>query len=215
MSHETFPDCRRLGQGWRGHRPGQFAFVTFDRIEGAHPFTIAGADRGDHRVTFQIKALGDYTKGLARRLQPGQPVRIEGPYGCFELPSGRHKGDQVWIAGGIGVTPFLAWLEALQTTPQQAPEVDFYYSVRQRELDPFVAHLESLCVALPSVRLHIMSSERNECLTAATLCDRPGSSKTPEIWFCGPQGLADKLRQGLRAMGMGSARFHQEAFEMR
>ncbi len=47
----------RLDEGWRGHRPGQFAFATFDRLEGAHPFTIAGADRGDRRVRFQIKAL--------------------------------------------------------------------------------------------------------------------------------------------------------------
>jgi len=205
----------RLSQGWRGHRPGQFAFVTFDRFEGAHPFTIASADRGDHRVTFQIKALGDYTKDLALRLKTGQPVRIEGPYGCFELPSGRRTRDQVWIAGGIGVTPFLAWLEALQATPEQAPDVDFYYSVRHRESDPFVSRIQTLCATLPTVRLHVMSSARNEGLTAATLRDRHGGGKTPEIWFCGPQGLADKLRQGLRALGMGGVRFHQEAFEMR
>lgn len=51
----------RLDQGWRGHRPGQFAFVTFDDNEGAHPFTIASADQGDRTISFQIKALADYT----------------------------------------------------------------------------------------------------------------------------------------------------------
>lgn len=205
----------RLGEGWRGHRAGQFAFVTFDRLEGAHPFTIASADHGDGRVRFEIKALGDYTKGLARHLQPGQLVRIEGPYGCFNMPSGPHKRDQVWIAGGIGVTPFLAWLESLQATPDKAPDVDFYYSVRQRESDPFVSRLETLCATLPSVRLHVMCSERNERLDAATLRERGRAGKTAEIWFCGPQGLADTLREGLRSAGMGGTRFHQEAFEMR
>lgn len=205
----------RLDEGWRGHRPGQFAFATFDRLEGAHPFTIAGADRGDRRVRFEIKALGDYTRGLARRLQPGLPVQVEGPYGCFDLPQSRGKRDQVWIAGGIGVTPFLAWLEALQATPEQAPDVDFYYSVREHETDPFVTRLEALCANLPAVRLHVISGARNERLTAATLHDRPRAGAAPEIWFCGPRGLATSLREGLRGLGMGGARFHQEAFEMR
>ncbi|ATE61623.1 ferredoxin reductase family protein [Thauera sinica] len=205
----------KLDGTWHGHRAGQFAFVTFDRLEGAHPFTIAGADRGDHRVTFQIKALGDYTRGLAQKLRSGQPVRIEGPYGCFELPSGARGRNQVWIAGGIGVTPFLAWLEALQAAPEKAPEVDFYYSVRKRESDPFAARLEALCAVLPSVRLHVLSSERNERLSAETLREHGRHGARAEIWFCGPQGLADKLRDGLRRLGMGGMRFHQEAFEMR
>ncbi|TAH48276.1 MAG: ferric reductase [Betaproteobacteria bacterium] len=205
----------RLDEAWRGHRAGQFAFVTFDRLEGAHPFTIASADRGDRRISFQIKALGDYTQGLANKLRAGQPVRVEGPYGCFELPAGTRRREQVWIAGGIGVTPFLAWLEALQAAPEKAPEVDFYYSVRRRESDPFVARLEALCAALPSVRLHVLSSERNERLSAETLRERGRHGRRAEIWFCGPQGLADKLRDGLRRLGMGGVRFHQEAFEMR
>ena len=75
----------RLDEGWPGHRPGQFAFVTFDRLEGAHPFTIAAADRGDHTVTFEIKGLGNYTRNLAKRLHARQPVKVEGPYGRFDL----------------------------------------------------------------------------------------------------------------------------------
>ncbi len=205
----------RLDEGWRGHRPGQFAFATFDRLEGAHPFTIASADRGDRRVRFEIKALGDYTRGLAQRLQAGQPLSVEGPYGCFELPIGQGGRDQVWIAGGIGVTPFLAWLEALQSTPARAPDVDFYYSVREHETDPFVARLEALCASLPAVRLHVISGARNERLTAATLRERSRAGTALEIWFCGPGGLARSLREGLRATGMGGVRFHQEAFEMR
>jgi predicted ferric reductase len=39
------------------------------------------------------------------------------------------------------------------------------------------------------------------------------SSKT-EIWYCGPAGLINMLRAGLKSMG-ALPRFHQEAFEMR
>lgn len=205
----------RLDEGWRGHQPGQFAFATFDRLEGAHPFTIASADRGDRRIVFEIKALGDYTRGLAQRLKTGQAVQVEGPYGCFSLPSGQTRRDQVWIAGGIGVTPFIAWLEALQARPDAAPEADLYYCVRDRDADPFVARLESLCAQLPSVRLQVLSSGHNENLNAAMLGERMRSRGAADVWFCGPQGLADTLRKGLRDKGLTGIRFHQEAFEMR
>ena len=48
--------------------------LTFDAAEGQHPFTIASADQGDGRLTFQIKALGDYTRGLVPQLRAGQAV---------------------------------------------------------------------------------------------------------------------------------------------
>jgi len=200
----------RLGQGWRGHRAGQFAFVTFEDHEGAHPFTIASANRDDNTVTFQIKALGDYTQALAQRLRAGQSVRVEGPYGRFDLERRNPQARQIWIAGGIGVTPFLAWLEALQAEPSQAPTADLHYCTRDQDADAFVPRLQALCATLPSVQLHIHGARQGQALQATAL---PCTVKA-EIWFCGPNGLADALRSGLRALG-ARPRFHQEAFEMR
>lgn len=200
----------RLGPTWRGHRPGQFAFVSFDDHEGAHPFTIASADQGDHRVSFQIKALGDYTRSLPQRLKPGQSVRVEGPYGRFDMGRRQRRARQIWIAGGIGVTPFLAWLESLQATPDKAPAAELHYCTRDQATDAFAARLLALCAVLPSVQLHIHDARQGAKLTAAAL----GALKNTEIWFCGPTGLADALRRGMSALGW-RPRFHQEAFEMR
>jgi predicted ferric reductase len=199
-----------LGSTWRGHRPGQFAFVSFDDHEGAHPFTIASADQGDHTVSFQIKALGDYTRSLPQRLKPGQSVRVEGPYGRFDMGRRQRRARQIWIAGGIGVTPFLAWLASLQATPDQAPAAELHYCTRDQSTDVFVPRLRALCAALPSVQLQIHDARQGAKLTAAAL----GVSGKTEIWFCGPTGLAKALRQGLAALGV-RPRFHQEAFEMR
>ena len=199
-----------LERRWTGHRPGQFAFVTFDDREGAHPFTIASADRGDNTVSFEIKSLGDYTGSLARRLQTGQSVRVEGPYGRFDLERRDPKARQIWIAGGIGVTPFLAWLESLQSDPNQAPAAELHYCTRDQQSDVFVPRLQALCATLPGVQLHIHGARQGSTLKAAAL---QGAQKA-EIWFCGPTGLATSLRKGLHALG-AHPRFHQEAFEMR
>ena len=200
----------RLGCGWHGHRPGQFAFVTFDPKEGAHPFTIASADHGDRVISFQIKALGDYTNNLAAHLRSGQAVRVEGPYGRFDVARCNPQARQIWIAGGIGVTPFLAWLEALQADPGKAPLADLHYCSRDQATDAFVRQLASLCATLPGIHLHIHGARQGAALQAASL----GDARNSEIWFCGPKSLADALRYGLDGIGR-PLRFHQEAFEMR
>jgi predicted ferric reductase len=200
----------RLDGTWHGHRPGQFAFVSFDDSEGAHPFTIASADQGDRIVNFQIKALGDYTGKLAARLQPGQAVRVQGPYGRFDIARCNRQARQIWIAGGIGITPFLAWLESLQADPGSAPAADLHYCTRDQETDAFVPRLQALCATLPGIRLHVHGARQGGALKVASL----GDVRNAEVWFCGPGGLADVLRKGLRSAD-GRPRFHQEAFEMR
>lgn len=215
--HKPGPDivevrCRLDGK-WRGQRPGQFAFVTFDDTEGAHPFTIASADRGDRTVTFAIKALGDYTRRLPRQLSVGNPVKVEGPYGRFVFSRADRQARQIWVAGGIGITPFLAWLEALQDKPAAGISADLHYSVRDAGTDPFVERLQTLCAALPDIRLHV-HDEHSGPLTADTLAEQQQDWKRSEVWFCGPHGFADALREGLQAFS-GRIRFHQEAFEMR
>jgi predicted ferric reductase len=203
-----------IGRGWREAKPGQFAFVTFDAAEGAHPFTIAGVDARQRVLGFEIKALGDYTARLRERLRADMPVRVEGPYGQFDFRQRQAAARQVWVAGGIGVTPFLAWLESLAEDPSAAPHADFHYCVRNRDKDAFVKRVESLCARVPSVRLTVHSDDRDPALHARMLCDA-GAGEPIEVWFCGPGGFAAALRDGLERLGLGDVRFHQEAFEMR
>jgi len=142
-------------------------------------------------------------------------VRVEGPYGRFQIGRQDRAAEQIWIAGGIGVTPFLAWLEALQADPGQAPAAELHYCTRDREADPFVARLQALCAPLPGIRLEVHGSRQGEVLDAATLMAGKDASRRAEVWFCGPRGLAESLQDGLRSAWRGRFRFHQEAFEMR
>ena len=92
--------------------PGQFAMVYLEAKDGwhRHPFTISSAPHEDVlRVT--VKALGDYTSRLQELLEHGMPAVIGGPHGRFNHRKGTDQ--QVWIAAGVGVAPFLSWLRAL------------------------------------------------------------------------------------------------------
>lgn len=213
------------GPQWPGHTPGQFAFLRFDTHEGAHPFTISGTRQiqtSEHetqtQLVFEIKALGDYTKGLRQRLQIGQAVRIEGPYGQLDYRHGREDAQQIWVAAGIGITPFLAWLESLATNHslQENKPITLHYSVRNAQTDPFVKLVQSLCDSLPFVTLNIHDASQQQRLTIQDLIAPEAALNDPhDIWFCGPNQFAQKLRQDLRARGLRQTQFHQEMFEMR
>ncbi len=195
------------------HRPGQFAFLTFDRLEGPHPFTIASADQGNGQVRFAIKALGDYTNHLCHKVGIGQRVQIEGPYGCFDLPEKSPDGQQIWVAAGIGVTPFIAWLESLQDNPDAAPQAKLYYCANNKEEAVFAERLQQLCASLPGIELHIHLSERDGRLTPEQLFR--GAHKGTRVWFCGPNAFSASLKKGMEALGLQPENLHQERFQMR
>lgn len=201
----------QLPKHWT-HKPGQFAFLTFDRFEGAHPFTVNSADHGNGQVSFAIKALGDYTTRLQTELDVGRQVTAEGPYGCFDLPL-EGRGEQVWIGAGIGVTPFIAWLEALQAQPENAPKATLYYCVNNAQEAVFAEQLQRLAGSLPNINLQLHYSDEKGHLCAEQALQNQ-SDKT-QVWFCGPQGFADALQQGMRELGCPVRHFHKEYFQMR
>lgn len=210
-----------LPASWPGHRAGQFAFVRFHRAEGPHPFTIASApgslgtgERGEPLLRLVIKPLGDYTRTLRGRLHVGQSVDIEGPYGRFD-GKGSGRRTQVWVAAGVGVTPFLALLEARQpgagTPPRKAQPVQMHYCTRDAAHDPLLARLHALCAqAQPPVALTVHSDAQGQRLRPQ---DLEAAGGRLDIWFCGPQALGDAL--GQHADGQQPWRIHRESFAMR
>jgi predicted ferric reductase len=201
---------------WPGHKAGQFAFVTFHKEEGAHPFTIASAwpgndsDQPPPALRFLIKSLGDYTKTLPDRLRIGDPVNVEGPYGRFDFVG--HSDRQIWVGGGIGITPFVARMKELARHPGDKP-VDLIYATREH--DPQIIERISEDARQAGIKLHVLWEERDGRLTPARLTELVPQWRQAEVWFCGPSGFGDAIRKGLFAIGLAKSRFHQELFEMR
>ncbi|QLI82531.1 ferric reductase-like transmembrane domain-containing protein [Chitinibacter fontanus] len=203
-------ECKTDGK-WK-HQAGQFAFLRFNGWEGAHPFTIASAANAQKTLRFSIKALGDYTHRLPYSVKVGDVVSIEGPYGCFTRAN---DARQVWIAAGIGITPFLAWLDEMKDSPDQAPSVTLHYCVRNEQEAIYSQELAALCANLPSINLHIHQSERDGRASMQSLHLGSNTENWPSVWFCGPQAFASHLFAELRKAGMPKHHFHQEAFQLR
>lgn len=204
----------QVPQGWPGHKAGQFAFATSDADEGAHPYTIASAWNPDNRrITFIVKELGDHTRRLREKLTVGQPVIVEGPYGCFTFDDDRPH--QVWVGGGIGITPFIARLQHLAAGGGAAGQtVDLFHSTADVD-DTALAKLAADAQAA-GVRLHLLVDSRDGRLTGDRIRTQVPQWREASYWFCGPARFGQALRADFAAHGVDVRRhFHQELFAMR
>jgi predicted ferric reductase len=199
-----------LKSDWPGHEAGQFAFVSFDAREGAHPFTISSDWKGDGRLQFLIKALGDYTRTLSGTLKPGSVVEVEGPYGRFNFEGTSQR--QIWIGGGIGITPFVARMKALAAQPD-GRNVDLFHTTT--EVDQVALQKLREDARNAGVRLHIMVDARDGLLTGDRLCKEVPDWRTADVWFCGPTAFGNAIRHALVVQGLPAMNFHQELFAMR
>ncbi len=195
---------------WKGHKPGQFYFVTFDKNEGAHPFSAVSDGKDQKGISFNIKQIGDYVNTLPDVLSVGQEAIIEGPYGNFNFDS--NKSHHVWVAGGIGIAPFVSKLEqlALDNTKN---DIDLFYTTAMPDED-FITKLQALAKNA-NVRLHITITTQQGYLTAKTIESYINDMNATDFWFCGPAKLGDILKSHFIENNLHHSDFHQELFEMR
>ena len=201
-----------LKPGWPGHDSGQFAFVTSDRDEGAHPYTIASAwNPHAPQVVFFTKELGDHTRTLKDQLRIGLPVRVEGPYGCFTFAD--RRAHQIWIGAGIGITPFVARMKELALHPDRRHRIDLFHTTAdfsQKAIDQLSADAHAA-----GVHLHLLVDAKHGRLNGERIREEIPDWASASVWFCGPPAFGEAVRNDLVAHGLDRADFHQELFQMR
>lgn len=194
---------------------GQFVFVRFGREHEweRHPFTVSSAPQ-ESLLRLSIKGLGDYTQRLINILQAGTPARVGLAFGMFDYRSGGHR--QVWIAGGIGITPFRSWIRTFSTKPALEFDIDFYYTVRNEDEALFLDEIATVAAHYPTFRPHITYSEREGSLTMeqiAASCIGPLSAR--EVYMCGPSEMIENFQRAQRKLGVPSHHIHFEHFDFR
>ncbi|MEP2533584.1 ferric reductase-like transmembrane domain-containing protein [Shimia sp.] len=204
LSIEMTPDGKPLR-----HRAGQFAFVSFDGSE-PHPFTISSASSEDGRIRMSVARLGDYTSRLHKSLKTGTHARVEGPFGHFECPK---KGPQIWVAAGIGITPFLAWSQNLAET---AGPVHLFYCTRDLNSAAHLEEIRSVADSFENFVLRVHTSSDQGRVSADMLLERSGlDANDVTVSFCGPKQMRKDLLEGFKRQGVTGRRFRYEEFEIR
>lgn len=193
---------------------GQFLFVKFEGEKGlneSHPFTISSAPSEDV-LRLTIKASGDFTRHLFANLKVGTNAIIEGAYGMFDYKTGEPK--QIWIAGGIGVTPFLSFMRDLKT--DLAHDVDFYYTVRHPEEAVFVDEIEEVSKKNPRLNARIRFSSKDGSLTVDEIAKNAGGDiRGHHVYMCGPLPMVQAFEKKFMEAGLPADNIHFEEFNFR
>jgi predicted ferric reductase len=196
------------------HKAGQFAFVQFDGdnvLAEPHPFTISSGPDED-RLRLAIKASGDWTRHLRDQLEAGTTAHVDGPYGKFDYTTG--KKEQIWIAGGIGVTPFLSWIRDFSKRSGEHT-VDLYYTVRSPEEGLYLEEIEQAGANHPNLRVHINYSSSDGRLSLDEIIKTSGQPHGKDIYLCGALAMTETFYKGFRKIGVKPEQIHYEEFNFR
>ena len=194
------------------YNSGQFVFLRFfskNISSEPHPFSIASKSNSSE-LTVYIKKLGDYTSEL-QNIKVGDKVLIEGPYGRFNYTESGM--DQVWIAGGIGITPFIGMTQDLKSDMKN--KVTLFYAVN---LEKELIELETftkLSQYNKNFQIITWVRDKNGFLDAKAIKDNCGSLKNKEFYICGPPGMKNALSEGLLALGVEKDKIIMEDFSFR
>lgn len=192
---------------------GQFVFIKITDPSipfEEHPFSISSAPT-EKNLRLTLKEKGDYTQKL-KNLSHGSDVFIEGPFGKFSssLYSGK---EQIWIAGGIGITPFLSMarnLVSLETTKK----INLFYSVSQSSEAIYLEELEKIEKIKMNFKFFLHSTQVLGRLSADYIMKQMETLKNPEIFICGPTLMMKNLRTQFRQKGVYNKNIHSEEFEL-
>ena len=124
-----------------GFVPGQFVHLTVDHYDPAgfwpesRVFSVANAVTDRRTVELTISRQGAYTSRILDVLAPRPKVWAKGPYGEFTIGAIDGVRRAVLIAGGTGVTPFCAFMDAALINGELPPEeVMLHYGARSADL---------------------------------------------------------------------------------
>jgi predicted ferric reductase len=196
-------------------RAGQFVFLSFDN-DGLspewHPFSITSSETAAD-LMIDIKSLGAYTETLTRLLpyMVGMTVRVEGAYGRFSYRNFANK-NQVWVAGGIGIAPFLSMA---QTLGEGQYNIDLYYSVQAESELVNLNILSAKQSSKPGQYFRVfpfIAAKYNTFLSADIIAKNSGGLDGREFLLCGQHQMMKAAKKQLMEKGVPASHIHVEDF---
>lgn len=206
-------------------QPGQFAELTLmsppetDAEGDLRAFSIASAPY-ESDLMFTTRLRDTAFKRVLKTLPLGTLVQLEGAYGTLTLHEDLSR-PAVFLAGGIGITPFLSMVR--QAARERRPQkLILFYSNRRPEDAPFLEDLEKLgrendnfkLVATMTQPAGLRPAWQGETghITAEMLARHVGNLPRPVYYIAGPPALVKAMRETLKTAGVGGQSVRAEEF---
>ena len=213
-------------QEFRFRRPAGFDFkagqaidLMLPGIEGGHAFSLVNAPYDDELAIATRMRDSAYKRAL-KALAPGAGAHIDGPFGSLTLHRNAAR-EAVFLAGGIGITPFMSMLRHV-AHERLEHRVVLVYSNRRPEDAAYLDELVALEEAQPWFRLVATMTEmaksalpwsgERRLVDAALVRSATTGLAAPIFYVAGPPGMVESLRATLAAAGVDEDDVRSEEF---
>jgi predicted ferric reductase len=138
------------------------------------------------------------------------PAVVGGPHGRFDYRRGTYR--QIWLAGGVGVTPFLSWLRSLD---RHLPHrVEFFFTTDGDP--PFADEIRAIAARHDSLRVHLVNALADGRLVPERFLEAAGGvGDDLSVFMCGPKGMLSVFETSFRLAGVPRRRIRREHFDWR
>lgn len=201
------------------HEAGQNAMFTLiepreqDAAGPTRTFTIASAPH-EPELMIATRMRDSAFKRFLGTAEPGTKVEMEGPLGIMVLHEDASR-PAVFLAGGIGITPFLAMVRdaAKRKLPQR---ITLIYSNRRPQDAAFLAELERL--QGPKLRLVTSMTDAPEWrgekrrIGRELLAEHVSDLRAPVYYFAGPPAMTMAVQGMLKELGVSEDDMRSEEF---
>jgi predicted ferric reductase len=201
--------------------PGQFAWIKLGQTPFTleeHPFSFSSSAERPGRVEFGIKALGDFTSRVGD-VPPGTPAFLDGPHGAFSIDRYPAVG-YVFIAGGVGITPFMSFLRTMADRGDPRP-VLLIYADKTFEDSAYRDALEELQRRLDLEVAWVLENPPEDWkgergfVDAGVLERRiPEEAYARFFFVCGPPAMMDAVHEALGRHGVPEEHIQMERFQL-
>lgn len=204
--------------------PGQYVSLAYHAQHSLSPvrsFSIANAPNESGVLEFSVRLLGQFTRSLAL-LAPGTRFDVYGPSGNFVLKN--QNTLPVFLAAGIGITPFMSMLRQAASSGF-SQRIFLFYSNRSESDIPYGDELSRLSQTYTNFhyRLHLFDqlqgtsnfdNVRYGFLSKESIQEVLGSEvRAAQYYLCGPPAFMDNLSQQLReGLGISDQNINSESF---
>ncbi len=196
-------------------RTGQYIYLQLGLLGEEHPFTVLDHDPKTGEIAVAFKKFGKFTEKLAT-IEADTTLLLDGPYGVFtqERLTSPEK-PAVYIAGGIGITPFVKhvldssadtqWLFYANQTRHTAVFRDLLKNhLGEKFVDIFSREPAEATVGNRDFEVGYMRQELIEKYIK--------NPEAYEYFICGPAGMMHATKEALRAVGVPTPQIHLEEF---
>lgn len=191
-------------------KAGQYITVTLPNLkqlpirEQFRDFSIASSPNYLPRLSISFRKSESAFKKELLQMKKGDEVIIEGPSGIFTLPDIYEK-PIVFIAGGIGIDPFMSMLE-FATENNLPHKITVLYCNRSHESAAYLEKLDSLSKQNPLIKIVRIFGPLEE----KHIADLP--SQNPLWYIAGPPGMVETARAILLKLGIIETDIKTEEF---